>query len=403
MAVATLCGFPLCSAVRNLRTITVRDFDTLARHFAAWDQLAREAPGSVPTQAPAWVDAFLRHRLRANEEWLCSFAYDDDRLVGALPIIVAREGILGRRWPVLRTPYDEHMPSGDILLAPDSAARVLKALLAEVAGQIPGHLGLNLHGVRHGSPLRCAIPKGSRDYIVLRGPRSLYAFLNVQGDSQPYWAELTKMRKNLRRAFSKLEKRGAISVEMSRGSSAGVGFLPQFLALEASGWKGREGTAILCDPNLVTFYTTLVGNLASRGQLEWHTLRVAGQLVAAQLGIRCGGSLVLWKYAYDENFSECSPGHALTAEVFRDAFSDLEIVEVSPMSDAHQSRLWHMPMREYINLHLVRWSILGILIHLPRLATMLACQYGCSRIPSILKWACRTSEREPERTKSYAH
>ena len=43
----------------------------------------------------------------------------------------------------------------------------------------------------------------------------------------------------------------------------------------------RNGTAILNNPKVIAFYTTLVRNLATQGQLEWHAVRVESRLVAA--------------------------------------------------------------------------------------------------------------------------
>ena len=97
-----------CSHPHCLRTVTVHDFDALAPHFAAWDRLAWKAPQRLPTLLPAWVDAFLRHKLKPNERWLCSFAYIGDHLVGVLPVIATPHRLLGSSWPTLRTPSDAH-------------------------------------------------------------------------------------------------------------------------------------------------------------------------------------------------------------------------------------------------------------------------------------------------------
>jgi hypothetical protein len=108
-----------------------------------------------------------------------------------------------------------------------------------------------------------------------------------------------------------------------------------------------------------------VSNLAARGQLEWHIVRVGEQLAAAQLAVRCGAALMLPKYAFNEDFAECTPGHLLMEEVIREAFSRPEIIELNPMSDSASHRLLHMPHEEYADVHLVRRSALGVLFHLP--------------------------------------
>jgi CelD/BcsL family acetyltransferase involved in cellulose biosynthesis len=292
-----------------VRTITVRDFDTLRSYYAAWSQLASEMPQQLPTVLPGWVDAYLRHRLKPNESWLCCFAYLGDRLVGVLLAIVTPHPILGIRWPLLSTPFDDHTRSGDIVLAPDCASMALKALLKELVREVPNHLSLELYAVRQNSPIWLGLQNGLEDYIIRQGHQFTYSHLDVRGDFDSYWASLGKMRQDLRRRRKKLERRGRILVEMRKGTDAGEDFLPEFLALEASGWKGRNGSAILNDPDLLAFYTTLVRNFATDGGLEWYAIRVQDRLVAAQLAFRCGTSLMLPKIAYDEDFAEGAPGH----------------------------------------------------------------------------------------------
>lgn len=380
---------PAVSSPQLLRTVTVRDFDALAPHIAAWDRLAWEAPQNVWTLLPGWAEAVLRHQLKPNEKWFCSFAYIGDRLVAALPLIVTPHPLLGRRFPQLRPVSD------DIVLAPDCAATAFTALVSEVARQAPNHLALTLKAARQNSPVWHALRERTGDYIVYRGPCHRLWFLDVGADFDGYWASLCKMRQNLRRSRRRLEKRGAISVEIRKGAAASEDFLAEFLALEASGWKGRMGTAIRDNPDKVAFYTTLVRNFANQDRLEWHGVRVDGRLVAGQLGIRCREALILPKYAYDEDFSECSPGHVLTEEVIKDAFARRELAELNPMSTADQCRLWHMARDNYSDVHLVRLSALPLLFHLPYVAARAAYHdYIRSRIPISLKRAYRRFKRK---------
>ncbi len=128
---AVSAGAVVCSRLPSVTTSTVRDFDALGAHLAAWDRLAWEAPQKIWTLLPGWVDAFLRHRLQPGESWLCSFVYVDGRLAGALPLVLTPHPLLGARWPRLRPVSD------DILLAPDCAPMALRALLSEVEEPVP--------------------------------------------------------------------------------------------------------------------------------------------------------------------------------------------------------------------------------------------------------------------------
>ena len=379
------------SSPRLLKAVTVRDFDALAEHIPEWDRLAWNGPQNIWTLLPAWAEAILRH-LKPNESWFCSFVYMGDRLVAALPVIVTPHWLLGNLLPQQRS------ASEDIALAPDCAATAFKALVSEVTRQSPKHGVLNIKAARQNSPLWRAFRERADTYVTYKGPCQRLWFLDVGGDSERYWSGLGKMRQNLRRSRRKLEKRGEVSVELVRGNAAKEDFFQEFLALEASGWKGRMGTAILNNPDKRAFFTTVVRNFARQGRLEWHSIRVDGRLIAGQLGIRCREALILPRYAYDEDFSECSPGHILTEEVIKDAFSRDELVEINPMSPADQCRLWHMEREDYSDVHLVRRSLLPLLVHLPYLAARAAYHdYVRSRIPVTVKRAIRQFKRREYR------
>ena len=86
----------------------------------------------IPSLMPGWVDAFLRHRLRRDEQWLCCFAYFANTLVGVLPVVIMPHPVFGLAKPLVRTPSDDFTPSGDVLLAPEHAAIAFRALTSRL-------------------------------------------------------------------------------------------------------------------------------------------------------------------------------------------------------------------------------------------------------------------------------
>jgi CelD/BcsL family acetyltransferase involved in cellulose biosynthesis len=371
--------------VGGLRIITVRDVTGFGPHREAWDRLAWEAPQGLPTQLPAWVEAGIASTSWQKERWFCSFAYRGDRLVAVLPIVAVPHPVLGMGWPILHA-FDKHARTVDILLAPDHAETTLRALLAELQREAPTHSGLDLKAVRQHSPFWALAENGLDGYVMRNGARVQYSFLDVSGDHEAYLASLGNMRRNLKRYAKKLESRGTVSVQILRGPSARADFLAEFLALEASGWKGREATAIANRPDLASFYTEMIPNFASKERLEWHTLRVDGRLVAAGVALRYGPSLYLPKIAYDEDFAECMPGSLLTAAVIRDAFFRPEIQELNHMSDADWHHAWRMDRDSYVDVHLVRSTMLPMLIHLPHIQGQAVYRdYVRPRIPNAIR------------------
>jgi hypothetical protein len=367
-------------------------------HFSAWDQLANRAPQQIPTLLPGWIDAFLHHRLQSNERWLCCFAYREGALIGVLPVVITPHPFFGIGRPILRTPSDDLTPSGDVLLAPEHAGLAFYALLRAIRREIPGHLGLSLTAVRRGAPVLDVVRSGVQGYVRCSGLCSKFSFLNVQGRFDDYLAGLGNMRRNLKRFHKKLEKQGAVSIDRIQGAQAGKDFLETFIALEASGWKGRNGTAMADNTEAIAFYQALAEHLGTRGDFEWYVIRVRDQVIAAQMCIRCGGSLMLAKIAFDEAYSDCRPGHLLTGNVIKDAFARPEIIEINHLSNADWEGYWRMSYDEYVDVQLIRRDIFPILFRLPRAAVHYAYQhYARPWIPSQLKQAYRAYRRRGDR------
>lgn len=381
------------SSSGEIRTIAVRDMGELAHHYDAWHALAWIAPQRLGTLLPAWADAGFRHGPERGEHWLCIFAYEGSRLIGVLPLISGAHPLLGHTRPVLRT-CDRHVPIEKIVLAPDRARVALQALLAEACRQVPDHLGIDLIGLRSGSPVLKALEQGIEGYRVHPGSRVMNSFLDVRGDFEAYLSTLGQMRKNLRRYRRKLENRGSVQVEIKRSGKADEAFLDEFLRLEASGWKGRGGTAILQNDNSQAYHRTLVKNLARSGCLEWYAMRVDGHLVAARFVVRCGSALILPKIAFDEDYADCRPGMLLTGELYKDAFARPEIEEVNPMSSAEAHRFWHMPQDEYMTIHLVRDTAVPVAFQLSRVKLRSFYRdHVRPRIPSVVREAQRQLRR----------
>lgn len=352
-----------------LRTVTVRDFDALIPHIEAWDSLAWNAPQALPSLLPDWADAYFRNSLLAEESWFCSFAYAGDELIGVLPVVVAPHPIMGPANPLLRTLFsDGSTNSGDILLSPEHAAAAFEALLKEIKRQVPGYLGLDLHAIRQNSPVWDALASKSYGHSIIKGHSYFYSRIDLRIGSAAYFATLGNLGRNLRRYRKKLDSRGTVTVEMNVGSTADEDFLSEFLALEASGWKGRNKTAILDIPRELAFYTNLVKSFAARKRLEWHVIRVHDRIVAAEMGIRCGSSLMLPRIAFDEDFAGCMPGNLLTGEVITAAFERRELTELNHLSNADWHKAWRMPHDVYSTIHLVRRNAKAVLLHQPLVA-----------------------------------
>jgi CelD/BcsL family acetyltransferase involved in cellulose biosynthesis len=124
-----------------------------------------------------------------------------------------------------------------------------------------------------------------------------------------------KKRKELRRQRRRLEE--ALNAPLSKASNpTAIGdALVGFLTLEASGWKGRAGTAAIADEAIRAFMTRAVMGLAAADKAAIHRLMVGDRAVAAAIILRSRDRAWFWKIAYDEALARFSPGVLLAADV----------------------------------------------------------------------------------------
>jgi CelD/BcsL family acetyltransferase involved in cellulose biosynthesis len=143
-----------------------------------------------------------------------------------------------------------------------------------------------------------------------------------------------KKLKELRRQRNRLAEHGTIGFEVARTREEVAPALETFLALEASGWKARRGTALLQDDSDAGFIRRAAVALAASGQCEIVTLRAGDSPVAAAIVLRHQDRAFYFKLGVDERFAKLSPGVQLTLDLTRHLCADPAIALADSTADA---------------------------------------------------------------------
>jgi hypothetical protein len=158
----------------------------------------------------------------------------------------------------------------------------------------------------------------------------------------PFAGVSHKKLKELGRLGRRLADTGAVHRASITGDGM-EGAVSTYLALEASGWKGRAGTAAGLDPVARAFLVDAVMGLSREGKARVDLLKVDDRIIAAAITLFSRDRAWFWKTAYDESFAHFSPGVlnalALTQSLAvdsRTALVDSCAVADHPMID----RLW---------------------------------------------------------------
>ncbi|WP_407155462.1 GNAT family N-acetyltransferase [Bradyrhizobium sp. STM 3557] len=131
-----------------------------------------------------------------------------------------------------------------------------------------------------------------------------------------------KKLKELRRQRHRLAEHGTVDFAVARSPTDVAAALETFLSLEASGWKGRRGTALIQHDGDAAFIRRATAALAATNQCEIVTLRAGDTAIAAGVVLRHQGRAFFFKLGVDERFAKYSPGVQLTLDLTRHLCAD---------------------------------------------------------------------------------
>jgi len=269
-----------------------------------WARLAEDmeaAPFVHPGWIQAWSDAFGRDVTVATVE-------RDGDLVALMPVVVAGDGV--------STATDWHVPFTEAI-AVDSPALVslfkgieesFKRISADflLAGSMTELIG--------------SIVLERRPHRRLIRQRSPY--VNTAGNWDEYiGSRSTKKLRELRRRRRRLaEDLGRVTYAKFDAASDWASALDIGFEIEASGWKGEAGTALISDSATERCYRDLAAWAASRKLLEIGILSAGDRAIAFDLSLCDGRSVWLLKTGFAHDLGSYAPGMQIRFDAIADVF-----------------------------------------------------------------------------------
>src|SRR5579864_650146 len=298
----------------------------LIEHIAVeWRRLCDESGDEEVFYRPEWAQAYLQ-AFEPKADVILISAWAGERLRGILPLVRRRIIVGGLPIVKLTLPANVHSLRASLTVCPgEEGAAVLNALW-QGTKDLPRWDTLDVANVVEGSGLdRMVALAQTEGYRTARKRTSQTLYLPIaasaassapdKAGAQPPWLAGTrpKFRSHLRRAKRQLEEQGTL--ELKHYSAADPEALEKFYALEASGWKGAEGTAIKCDPHTRQFYDAVAQAAARDGYLSLDFLELSGKPIAGHFGFNLRGRYFLAKAGYHEAFRRHGPGQLLVNEI----------------------------------------------------------------------------------------
>ena len=143
-----------------------------------------------------------------------------------------------------------------------------------------------------------------------------------------------KKLKELRRQRHRLSDAGALRFTVAKTRDDVARAVETFLALEAGGWKGKRGTALVQHDGDAAFVRRATVELAARGQCEIAVLAAGPTPIAAGIILKHDERAFWFKLGIDEQFAKLSPGVQLAIELTRYCCADPSIKFVDSTAPA---------------------------------------------------------------------
>lgn len=316
-----------------------------------WDALA-DRVGAVPWIRPGWIEPWHEAFGRGQPE-LVALRDEGGRLRALAP--------LERRGGVLAAPTNWHTPEYELLAADAESRRELAAaLVASGARRVQVSFMPRTGG---GLEELAAAARGRRwrllERVVERSPS-----IPIETDWESFRGTLARgFAKELTRRRRRLGELGELTFELDHGREGLDELLQDGFRVEASGWKGQSGTAILSRPETRAFYAAIARWAASKDWLRLGCLRLDGRLIAFELNIAANGALYVLKGGYDEEFRKFGPGTLVVEDVIRSAFeAGLQSYEFLGSDDAYKLD-WTTTLRDRMMLQAFSLSLAGLVDH----------------------------------------
>jgi CelD/BcsL family acetyltransferase involved in cellulose biosynthesis len=291
----------------RLEIEVLRDAGPIA---AEWDALADQI-GAAPWLRPGWIGAWFECFASGSPRVVA--LRRDGRLSAVLPLQMRRRA--------LASPTNWHTPE----FAPVAEdAGIERTLVEALFSGAPRRLALSFlpdRGSTAAEHLEAAAARAGYRVIrrvVLRSP---YIEINRAWDELEKERLTSKRRGNLRRMFRGLGGEGRLSLEVADGREGLDELLEEAFRIEALGWKGTEGSAILSSPETRRFYTEVARWAARRGWLRMLFLRLDGRAVAFDFALELGDVHYLVKVGFDPAFGRFAPGVLMRHDMIERAFS----------------------------------------------------------------------------------
>jgi len=297
-----------------MKVSVLRGAAELAAMLREWEELAAGAIEPNPVYEP-WMLLPALEAFAGESELRIVAVRDGDALAGLFPLkLEPRYKGLPLRAAASWT--HPHFMLGVPLVSSNRAREVLRALFSWARGAASV---LELAYLAVEGPFHQVLVDVLNEEAHTSLASNTYArpILRRASDAQTYLKTCMPgdVRRELRRREKRLAEAGRLEHRVLRERGELARWIEDFLALEASGWKGRRGSALACREQNRRFAERLFTGAFERGRLLMAGLDLDGRPIARYSGLVAGEGAITFKTAFDESLRKFGPGTLALADL----------------------------------------------------------------------------------------
>jgi CelD/BcsL family acetyltransferase involved in cellulose biosynthesis len=286
-----------------------------------WRQLCDETR-SAPFHRPEFIASYVR-AFEPESEVVVLTATAGDRLVAVLPMLRKKCWFGGIPLMKLTGAANVHSSRFDIVRSADAAGEASIPAMWSLLKRMPGWQLLELpYFPENGRCAELLAQAGEDGYRTWMYTAQDSPILRMQSDASGglTWLGSTSrhFRHELRRYARVLEAETGAKPKLTRRNYPDPTVLQEFLDLEAAGWKGKEGSAIQCDPETRSFYDQIARHGSDGGYFCLHSLEVNGVMAAGAFSLTTRDCFFPMKIAFKESLRRGGPGHLLLNSILEE-------------------------------------------------------------------------------------
>ena len=284
-----------------------------------WDALWSSVPDSTPFQHSAWIcawcDAFDPGELRVTAFRHCG------RLCGLALLYLTRSATGSGELRLLGTGVSDYL---DVLVAPDMAPRVVRALESTLEQSTHEWTRCTFDHLRPGSLLLDVRPPD--DMIDTREPDEPCPTLLLPTTREALSAAIgSRMSRNIRQQWHRAERLGRVAVRHEQSHTL-ESTLDALFRLHAKRWNAKGSPGVLADPQVRDFHCHAAEGLLRAGVLRLYSLWIGAQVAAVHYGFHTLSGDYFYIGGFDPSFSSIGAGSLTIAAALDRAIAERSFV-----------------------------------------------------------------------------